>query len=291
MRPSSFILLLTVLCSSWTTSDESNTHFTLEEALEKKFIKVKAEALEGFESDNIKLSLENLTARNLEVSIPAGTFFKSDFIEFQDMIVMEHQDVQLASMSRLSTNVKGFCTEADDLYPEVDSGFEYSENVNPDLDSISEFLVRYPDLLAESDIIQSAIWSVTDDRGVSAIYSEGNHAVEELRALCCRLAGQEDVWYNTAASIRLTEEGRMVFESTEVNGSIKLESDRALKVRSYLLNEQGEQKWSYPGTIELPAGKVDFWFQLTVEGWPLGKYTIYYESDTETLLAQEFVLE
>ncbi len=244
----------------------------------------------GLGENNMRLELNNLNSTSLSIVVEAGTLFTAEDSELQNMLIAKPLVIKLAPSSKEVINITAFCTEVQDYCPSEGDVYYIDHTKDRQLIKLIEFIAQNPKAYSNRSVLQSAIWSVTDENNVSTIYEEGSQETEELRSYVCILTGQEDVWYNVIQDITVNEQGRIVSEPLEVNGEINIHNPKEVAIRSFLVNQRGEIVWEYPDKILLPAGNIEYWFKLKVENWERGNYTIYYASKTDTLLAQEFSL-
>jgi len=197
---------------------------------------------------------------------------------------------QLALSGRSSETLPAaaFCTEMGDASPAEEGGFALGRTANPLLDSLFGYLALHPSLASEHNVLQNAIWAITDNSDVGSIYAEGQPEVTKFREWICKLTGRENVWYNTVLDTRLDEERRIVRTAVSVQGQVMLNRRESLTLQGHVENEQGEVVWSFERANRLPAGTLRFRFSLEVEGWQSGGYALVYKSGTEEIIRQEF---
>lgn len=260
----------------------------LREAIQNKMVQLHAVADRVDEDTHLSLRISNLSAERISVVCGPGLLLEPEDPDFQNMLMTEPLIVQLPARSEKSLIVKVYCTEVDDRFPTEDLSYRLSAAVDEQLLSLAKYIHERPALHALESTIQSAVWAVSDEYGLSHIYHDEVNEVEDLRTFCSDLTGIEDVWYDMETDYSVNEEGMLVSEPLTIKGELTLTTKIQMKVQTFLVNEKGEEVWSPDRTLTVPKGEVGLWFELTVENWPVGTYTVLYKSGARTVLAQEF---
>lgn len=261
---------------------------TLGEALDQRLVSVEPVSLGGHSGDCVALHIQNHSMRPMTLSLPAGTVFEPANGEDQSLVVPVERQLALSGRSSETLPAAAFCTEMGDASPAEEGGFALGRTANPLLDSLFGYLALHPSLASEHNVLQNAIWAITDNSDVGSIYAEGQPEVTKFREWICKLTGRENVWYNTVLDTRLDEERRIVRTAVSVQGQVMLNRRESLTLQGHVENEQGEVVWSFERANRLPAGTLRFRFSLEVEGWQSGGYALVYKSGTEEIIRQEF---
>jgi len=261
---------------------------TLGEALDQRLVSVEPVSLGGHSGDCVALHIQNHSMRPMTLSLPAGTVFEPANGEDQSLVVPVERQLALSGRSSETLPATAFCTEMGDASPAEEGGFALGRTANPLLDSLFGYLALHPSLASEHNVLQNAIWAITDNSDVGSIYAEGQPEVTKFREWICKLTGRENVWYNTVLDTRLDEERRIVRTAVSVQGQVMLNRRESLTLQGHVENEQGEVVWSFERANRLPAGTLRFRFSLEVEGWQSGGYALVYKSGTEEIIRQEF---
>jgi len=261
---------------------------TLGEALDQRLVSVEPVSLGGHSGDCVALHIQNHSMRPMTLSLPAGTVFEPANGEDQSLVVPVERQLALSGRSSETLPAAAFCTEMGDASPAEEGGFALGRIANPLLDSLFGYLALHPSLASEHNVLQNAIWAITDNSDVGSIYAEGQPEVTKFREWICKLTGRENVWYNTVLDTRLDEERRIVRTAVSVQGQVMLNRRESLTLQGHVENEQGEVVWSFERANRLPAGTLRFRFSLEVEGWQSGGYALVYKSGTEEIIRQEF---
>jgi hypothetical protein len=186
--------------------------------------------------------------------------------------------------------VSAFCTELNDKCPSRNTTFSLKQNTNTDLDELLKHLKTLGKL--EDDLIQQAVWCVTDGNSISNIYDSNlsNGASKNLRTFLSKLTKQEDTWYTTRRDIQLDSERRIINTPTEVKGKLTMNNPKPMEVFGEVKDAEGNVKWGFKKRIPFPAGQMTFDFRITVSGWEKGEYSVNYISGDKILLHQKFTI-
>lgn len=276
-----------MLCGALSSSPQS---VDLQEAIVQNLILFTAEASHKEDRVDLAISLKNLTSKNIEIHSAPGLQLEPVASEYQNMLLIDPLIVMLQSQEEKDLLLTAYCTEIEDSFPMEQLVYSLANHPKEDLTSLGSYIYNRPDLRLHEEVIQSAVWTVSDGSELSAIYEADSPSVFDLRAYCIELTGLEDTWYNMDTDYSVDSQGMLISEPKEISGKLTINSEVVMSVRSFMVNEAGDEVWTSSNSLEVPKGEVDISFQLRVENWPKGTYTIYYKSKTETLLAQEFTL-
>jgi len=261
---------------------------TLQEALDQRKVTVDAVSLGGHSGECVALHVENLSLSPMTLVLPAGTVFEPLDADDQTLVVPVERQLALSGRASETLSAAAFCTEMGDASPAEESRFALSRAANPLLDSLFDYLATHQDLAADTELMQTAIWAITNNGDISAIYSEEQPGAKAFREWICKLTGRENVWYNTVQSTRLDEERRIVRTAVSVQGQVMLNRRESLTLLGHVENAQGEVVWNFERATRMPAGTLRFRFWLQVEGWASGSYSVVYKSGDEEIVRQEF---
>jgi hypothetical protein len=264
--------------------------FILQDALERGVLDLEASASGHFMGESVALTLRNPSAKPMRVRVPAGTAFRPEDDGEQTLIAPFDQYLVLDGTAEQRLAFRAFCSEMGDTGPRAKGSMALGRSAQPLLDSLYGYLNRHTDLHQHEDVLQSAIWAITDGADLGAVFLDGNSEVEALRAWLSRLLGVENTWYGTILRTRMDAERRIVREALRVQGQLQLQRTEPTELRGYVLNSEGQVEWAFNRSTTLPAGRVRFRFELEVEGWEPGTYAVVYRSGEEELIRREFTL-
>jgi hypothetical protein len=278
-------MLLPGICQ---TQEPLPPTLTLQEALDRRLVSVEPVSLGGHSGECVSLQLQNHSLRPMTLLLPAGTVFEPADGDDQSLVVPVERQLALSGRASEMLPAAAFCTEMGDASPAEESGFALARTANPLLDSLFGYLAAHPELASNADVLQNAIWAITDHTDVGSIFADGQPEVAAFREWICKLTGRENVWYNTVLDTRLDQERRIVRTAVSVQGQVMLNRREALNLQGHVENELGQVVWTFERANRLPAGTLRFRFWLEVEGWESGGYAVVYKNGEEEVIRQEF---
>lgn len=247
----------------------------IREAIKSGMIKVEPVGNGGYQDRCLKLKVENLQKKSLEVYVPAGLVFHSVDSNAQDLIIIQERMLVLEKFQQRSFSVYAMCIQAANMSPFKDALFTMGKLTEGHLLE----LVRYID---EQNIrtspAQFAIWAVTDDKRIENI----RHP--ELAIFTANLLGKPVPKYFIQHD-QNNRPGQTAFQSRPavIDGTFKYktERDRVVSFGLYdaagtLLHEGFKDQMQKQGTHK-------FKFQFEVRNIPPGKYYARLISEGEVL--------
>lgn len=275
-------LLVSVLVLSFSPS--LGEKISILDALNKKWIKCIVTANNSFNEGQLSILIENLHQLK-NVVIPSGTRFISEASDEQDFMNVNDELIVLDGKS-VEITIDGYCVQKHKSYPTEGNLFTLHKESN-------EKLVKTAQLMNQKgfsrNIIQSALWSVSDGATFSGIYEKDNKKVEELRAAICALTGREDDWYNTDATYELSETREIVSEVTKIEGLISYEVKETGSLKMEVCKSDGEVIRTLASSTPVQQlGDYRFNFNLKVQGWEKGSYSVRLKINNNVFHEQEF---
>jgi hypothetical protein len=255
---------------------------TLDEAVKQKIVTAKFTGLGGHSGNCIQMQLTNNKNKGISIVLPAGTMFEPSDEGAQNIIMPQEQLMVLKGGEKKGMKLRGFCCQATDRSPSAEMDFVLSRNEDPKMKQLYSFVKgkKYTD-----DILQDAVWSLSDDHSVSNIYGAD---VRPLREELCKIKGTTDTWYSTPQHHTVDAEGNISHETVQVSGTIKFKAEKAGKITSEIHDATGKVVTKNPNSLSFPAGNIEYDFNIKVGGWVKGKYTVHLMNNGEEIHKQEF---
>lgn len=286
MNSMSFLMMWIFGSSFSFPSASAAQEIKLEEALLNKSVTMEAKGLGGHSGEAISLSLTNTSGKALSVKIPAGSVFHPEDESMQDIFVVQDQILALAPKGKKTMNVSGFCCQASDRSPQANIGFTYASHPNPKLIELATFLNGKS---FSNDVLQNAVWCISDNHRVSNIWAEDRATVQPLRDLICKITGKKDVWYSSETNVTIEPDGHINLEAVSVNGAIGFDLKKPSTITASVKATFKDFKYDIPSKLNLPkAGHYEYDFNLRVRGWEKGKYVVIIMEGTRELMKTEF---
>lgn len=279
----SLLLLFSALALSYFNTP---TSLTLQEAIDKGMVEAKFESTGDYSGEAINVKIKWLKGKKQPLTIPHGTQFISDDEYDQDIFILEDQDIFVQSNQEESYPLLGYCCQANNAAPNESSGFTMSTAKSKDLLSLAKFCNNKR---LDDHSKQAAVWAISDNNSISDIYDIENPMVKNLRKEVARIKNIEDNWYSTVTDYEMDEERNIARQPVEVKGDLQYEFKRSGKL-SYAVYDENDELIKHLGDglpITRP-GSYSFGFNLKVEGWKPGKYSVKLSMNGNIIHSQAF---
>lgn len=256
-------------------------HVPPEESLDRSItsgaITIVGKCLGGHTAECLVVELNNNTDRPIRTTIPAGWLMQNTDPEAQDLMIVDHQPVELPARSSRTVTCKAYCVESSDDSPEKGVGLRSMGLAQPPWVKLAEYLVKHD---VSEGHAQAAVWAVANDHDIAGI----DPAAVALRTFVAELTGREVPWY--AKNYAPPTEERRVFSNatTSVHGEIDFHLNTNGVVTVLVHNAQGRLMHIIGKDRYLGPGSYGMEVDLTVLGWAKGTYTIQFFVDGSRLL-------
>lgn len=184
---------------------EGIDHFTLLAAMKEQKVRVCAEALGGHSKQCLYLNIANNTSVPMNITIDPAMIFRPVDSSQQDLVVMGEQVIVLAPNESKSMSVNAFCGKSYASSPRRNTKFNFLKQGSRGLIEAAKFINRHK---LYNYIGQAAVWSFTNNKSLSNIYSTDpayNQLSNELVKLISKMTGKPIPEYNTV--LRTYREG------------------------------------------------------------------------------------
>lgn len=268
---------------------------TVEQALADKKISITVPEFgdDGY-SEGLRLNVKNISGKSLKLKVPKGTIFVPDNGGEQTLITSGDTVFALNTNQEKQIRRIGFCTELHDHGSKAASTFQLSFSKNANLLNILDYMDSLK--VKDEDVIQHAVWCITDRHPVSYVYGEDTAAARLIQTRICSLTGQTMPWYETESEIihpdpTIEEEAprEMIVEAHTVSGDLHFKSDTRTELQGMVKDSTGKIVTTNPRKMTCPPGvNVTFEYKLTVRGWAKGKYSVIYLNNGVEVINQPF---
>jgi len=202
----------------------------------------------------------------------------------QDLLVVGDQVLALAPHGRAAVACRAFCCEAGDASPVFSNAFDQGRLADESLVKLAQHLASssYPE-----HAMQQAVWTVSNDTPISAIDADEGAATLALRQFVSTLTGRPVPWYTTA--FVAPSEGRAFDPTpTSITGHVEFQQRHAGVLSIVVKDADGSTIRVIDEGRDLRQGMYTIDVEITVLGWPRGRYAICFASDGVLLKKQEF---
>lgn len=285
------MVLFVVLAFSYSIKDKPDNEksLSIEKAINEGVVSAKFKGAGTYSGESVELEIKNLLSVDTLIRIEAGRRLTSDDTTLQDILIVKELELFLAANEIKRLKLFGFCCQAHNGAPGY-TGFKagYME------DSAFVVLANY---LAQSnlptDVMQSAIWVMSDKHSLSSIHSDNEkdkEKVKNLYKLISALKGIDYVfpWYTLkyktdTARVFSGRPSRMFAEvdyylgnNSSVDLFIKDAND--ILVKKMFVNRPHHR------------GEYTYRFTLDVANMPQGKYYLRLYADNQLKMEKVFEL-
>jgi hypothetical protein len=245
----------------------------IHEAVAKDWIKVEIISKGDYSGKCMAVVITPLKPNKYTISIPAGTHFIAENDPEQDIFVVEDQICAMTTAKEEQTfSVEGFCSQHDDSSPDEGSLFKMTKTKDAKLIELAKFIngKGYSD-----GTKQNAIWAVSDEETIAAIFENDKEEVKELRNYVCDLTERPNPWYNSVQEYRITETRHIESSPVEIVGMLEYEVKEAGKMRLSVYKSNGELVRDIFKDVAINhTGETAFNFKGKVKGWEKGGYQV-----------------
>jgi hypothetical protein len=280
------IALFSIFSFVLTSFNAQKPALTFEKALAEKKIEIVIIPTGGHSGNCINIEVKNLTNKALNLEMAPGTVFFPENEEEQILVTTNDLMLALEKEQKKKIKVFAYCTEASNRCPSVTSKFQLATTPNAALNKLTHFLDSLKAL--DENMIQNAIWCLTDSHSVSNVYTNDPKVSKALRSYLCAATGQKDTWYSTRRDISVDRENRIVSTPKEIKGDISFQTAEAVELQGVVKDSVGNVIYTNPNKTVCPAGKIRFEFKLKIDGWKPGNYSVVYTNNGKEILSQPF---
>ncbi|TNE55082.1 MAG: hypothetical protein EP338_05050 [Bacteroidetes bacterium] len=277
-------LLLTIFLLSSVSRESKILELDLHEAIAQNVISWQGLATGNYDGESIKAKIKNLSRKKVRILIPAGTYFRAEATDEQNLVTTEDLIVELNPSSGSSKVLNGFCFNASKRCPGEGKAFTPEKKTNEELVALTKFLKgkKY-----DNDVLQSAVWTISDRRSISSVYGKDQDAILALREELSKITGLKNPWYSSPERRSLDRNRNINRETVMVHGDIRFECPEGAKVHQEIRDAAGNVKAKDEET-PLRAGNVRYRFNVQVRGWERGTYFVKLMNGDQELVSREF---
>ncbi len=264
-----YLIASTVLACAVAEAGAATTT-PLIELLEQGRIELTPHGLGGHSGECLKVDVKNRTATSIRTSIPAGWVFVSQEEGVQDLIVMREEAIALIPNGRATVTCRAFCCEASNSGPGENEAYRKGHPAPEKLTTLARFV---DSLDYDDDIVQSAIWVLSDGHDIGSVGALDSSANDTLRNKLSALSGQPAPRY----SVRYGEDERMACSGRPAAISRIVSVARGVPDRLTIVvrSDAGRLIEVIQERMPMEAGRAHVPVELNVLDWPKGRYAIY----------------
>jgi hypothetical protein len=168
----------------------------LAQALEKGLVSLEAAGLGGHTGECLQATVTNIGKRPLRVVLAPGMVFRSQDTALQDLLVVDNEEYLLAANQKRTFKLNGYCCEMYRGGPAQGSVFQLVNQTPDKLSQVATYLYR--NYLDKSPVAQQAVWSVSDNADLSAVWDRSQpDKSKKLIEFLAQLTGRPVPWYRS----------------------------------------------------------------------------------------------
>lgn len=269
MRNKIYISLVLLFAIASTLFAKKDT-VSVERAFNVNLIKLEIKGKGGYQGNCIAMQMNSLLNDSLIIFVEAGRRLDSKDSSQQDILVVRDMFVTLPPNQKKLVDVTGFCCQAHNGAPGVNSVFLVGLLAEKNLLSLG----RYLNTAKLSDnSIQNAVWCISDNNELSSVTEDGTEESSKLRKFLAKLKGIEVPWYN----IFYKKNKNMLFSfiPEKVTGTIDYYITDFSEVLVNIRDIQGTVVKSFQVGSDVERGNHTFNLDWDASGVPKGKYTLF----------------
>ena len=273
------LLLLTSLAFTIVVNAK-HRKLSLESAAKLNLLKFKIKGTGEHQGKCLNLQLHSACPDSLWLTLEAGSRLDSKNESEQDILVTQDQIFVLGSFQSVNTKISGYCCQATNHSPAMNTDFTIGKPTDNKLVSLARYLSYHHE---DESTTQSAVWCVSNGKPLASIPKIHN----DLRAFVSSITGEPLPWYeveyNTSSNnVAASQQAKKVFGYVDY----KTENDGELKIE--LRDSKGRLMMNISNQKAVAKGDHDFWFEMQVSNYPKGKYYLHFLSDDGVVTKKEF---
>jgi hypothetical protein len=257
---------------------------SIEELDSKKDIKTKFKGKGGYSGNCVTLIIENLTTDTAFVWVEPGRRLDNPDETKQDILIVKEQKIKLLPRQEIKTEVFGFCCQASNGSPSINTEFKIGQMADENLQWIANILDKNP---FSEQTIQQAIWVFSNGHSAASIVSDKNQKIMSLRRAISSRLKISMPWYD----IHYKKDAQVFSGKHEkVTGEVKFYSNNNGTILINVRKENGLLMSTVANDVGIYGRSYNFPLSVTVEDWDPGKYFVNVYLDGNLKHRQEFQL-
>jgi hypothetical protein len=167
---------------------------TFQQAVAQGWIQLEARSLGGYQGDCLQLVLQNQHSKTLRVLITPGMVFKSQDTLYQDLILVDQEDFLLSPKQKKILKINAYCCKMHRGGPDSSKVFTFEGTRSAELNLVADYLYR--NALSKSNLVQPAIWAVSDNADLAGIWDPAKRDVsQKLIEFVAKTTNRPVPWY------------------------------------------------------------------------------------------------
>lgn len=259
--------------------------FELNKALKQNVVRVEANSLGTYSGYCVKLIITNLTKDSVQICVEPGTRLKALEEKYQDILVTKQEIITLNKQEQKTQSVKGYCCQASDCSPALDSKF--SVGFHPDSNLVT--LARYLNMHQEdSDAEQHAIWAISNNHATANIRGDSATTANPLLQLVSALKNEELPWYQICTRTKIYKSGNIEVIPLTLHGELDYTAQKEEYATLIIKNKSGQQVCFIKSQWLQVGAQKKYSLNIPLQGLPKGEYRIELKSNGNEIASRKF---
>jgi len=273
--------------------DKKDKFISIEKAIKNDIVSAKITSTGTYSGAAINIEIENLTPIDTIIRFEAGRRLICEDTSKQDILIVKQIDLILAANESKRVNIFGFCCQAHNGAPKLDSKFDVGYMEDSTFIKLANFLTKYN---YPTNVMQNAVWVLSDNNSLSSIpknNSEDKKTKKKMKNLFQFLAALKGIkfvypWYtlqykNDTSRVFSNRPNRMSAEieyylAHQCNVDLVIKNKQNIVVRKLFTNKP-YHRGTYTYNLDINVGKL-----------PKGKYYLRLYADNQLKMEKEFEL-
>ncbi len=253
----------------------------LQEALNKKWISLKATSIGGYQGETVFIEVKNLTGKELNLEIEPGMRLKAGEDKYQDLLVVKSEELIVNAGQTSTKKIHAYCCESSDLSPKSNLIYKPGTNTEPGLTEIAKYISNNFGELNKS-AVQQAIWAISNKHPSAAISVVGEKEMT-LKKLVCSIKNEPIPWYMIKQKIYQLPNGIIQTCNDSLLGSFSYNNTAWRYTYLNIYNEKDKAVYMSIGSWLPPGNNINYAVNLPIKNLPPGKYYLRLENEFEIL--------
>jgi hypothetical protein len=263
----------------------ANSPISVEEAVKKGFIKLSIKAKGGYTGDVMKMEIQNLTNKTLDIKLEAGRILDSQNNNQQDILVTKPQEVFLSSKESKNINVFGMCCQAHNGAPTADADYKVGKLADSSLIKLANFIDK--NKYYTNTTAQEAVWCVSDNNSLGSIVDGDINDVNILRKFVSHITGRPIPSYNI--TYKRQNDRDVLGSVTKIDGVFDYLLPANCHATLGIYNNQGQLIQTIFQNIAHQKGEYNIYYTFRTKDLPKGIY--YARMNADGHLHKEMQIE
>jgi len=236
----------------------------------------------GHSGNCITMTLFNRTTDSLYIRIEPGRRLISKEFETQDILIVKENLICLTPKGTINADITGFCCQSSFKSPMKNEEFEAGIIEDYPLKAISEYISTGH---FDNDVIQSAIWVLSDNHKIASICTGGIPENNNLVKKVAEIKQIQIPWY----CITYQKNDSLVFSNKHIliRGDIHYYVKQYCTISIVIKSEKTGVMTYIAKDLPYQQGNYTYPLEQSVINWPKGKYELLVLEDNTNLVLKK----